>query len=135
MYLHCTSDQNIDEIKRHAKQVGRIELVGRNDAILTNNSTDWNDYSDLDWEWLDWNEGVIYCLREEAATAYGRTCFVLLPIFSEEDTSIHIDHSRYNDEGEILVPVKDFDVAEVMVDGEHHFTPEEWLENSDEYYE
>lgn len=48
MYLHCTSDQNIDDIKRHAKQVGHIELVGRNDAILTNNSTDWSDYDDLD---------------------------------------------------------------------------------------
>ena len=136
MYLHCTADENIQSIKAHAREVGRIELVGRNDLALTNSSTTWKDYAVLDWDWMGWDEGAVYCLKDScgAATAYGRTCFVLIPCLSDKDSSVHIgNHSQYNDDGEILVPLCDFEVAEVVIDGES-FDPEEWLENTDEYY-
>lgn len=138
MYLHCTADENVQNIKAHAREVGRIELVGRNDLDLTNNSTVWADYADLDWDWMGWNRGAVYCLKDScwAATAYGRTCFVLIPELSEFDTAVEIENpSAYNDEGEILVPLEDFEIAEVIIDGEYHFSPEEWLENTDEHYE
>jgi hypothetical protein len=136
MYLHCTADENIQNIKDHGREAGRIELVGRNDLDLTGNSTDWADYDDLEWDWMGWNKGAVYCLKDTcgAATAYGRTCFVLIPELTEFNTAIEIENpSQYNDEGEILVPLDDFEIAEVIVDGES-FSPEEWLENTDELY-
>lgn len=136
MYLHCTADENIQNIKAHAREVGRIELVGRDDLNLTNKSTVWADYAELDWDWMGWNEGAVYCLKDScgAATAYGRACFVLIPSSSEEDSAVHIENpSQFNNDGEILAPLCDFEVSEVIVDDES-FEPEEWLGNTDELY-
>jgi hypothetical protein len=135
MYLHCADDSTIAAIKAHAKEVGKVELVGRNDLDLANHSTDWSDYNELDWEWQGWGEGAVYCLKEStgAATAYGRTCFVLIPELSEYDTSVEIEN-KSGLGGEILVPLEDFEIAEIIIDGEHHFSPEEWVENSDMHY-
>ena len=135
-YLHCTQDSNISEIKAHAREAGKIELMGRNDLELTGNSSNWADYADLDWDWQGWNQGAVYCLedRQGAATAYGRTCFVLQPELSEYDSAIHLQKEGLSLGDEILIPLEDFEIIEVIIDGEYHFSPEEWLDNSEEYY-